>query len=61
MYLAQHPTVLQDIVSMDPTISKQAYCDVLFLNKPFDFWVPAPARPRGNQPMQSHVHKFNKL
>jgi hypothetical protein len=40
--VCMHPTILQGIVSLDPMIRKQAYCDVLFLNlnKPFDFLVP---------------------
>jgi hypothetical protein len=37
MYLAQHPTILQDLVSMDPVVRRMAYCNVLFLNKPSDF------------------------
>jgi hypothetical protein len=37
MYLAQHPDILQDMVSADPLVRKQAYFDVLLLTKPVNF------------------------
>jgi hypothetical protein len=47
-YLAQHPRIQEDVVSHDPIVQRQAYCDV-FLMKAMKFLTrpgPPPLLPR---------------
>ena len=38
LYSAQHPHILQDVISVDSLVPIQAYCDVLLLFKPVKYW-----------------------